>query len=163
MKALATLFRDVNVADLSASRDPSATREAIASGADVIFQAPLRGAGGFYGIADFLVRTTTVHVKHRCRASCFHVCFASSCSNKVFLPNLPRGSSPSTLPNLAVLRQGSARYEVWDAKLAKRPSPAYLVQLCCYSEMLSELQAIAARLCIPHLPRPPPRLAIVLC
>jgi predicted RecB family nuclease len=33
-----------------------------------------------------------------------------------------------------------ARYMVWDAKLARRPRPSHVLQLCCYAEMLSKLQ-----------------------
>ena len=31
-------------------------------------------------------------------------------------------------------------YEVWDTKLAKTPKPYYLIQLCCYAEMLEAVQ-----------------------
>ena len=31
-------------------------------------------------------------------------------------------------------------YEVWDTKLAKTPKPYYLIQLCCYAEMLEGVQ-----------------------
>jgi len=31
----------------------------------------------------------------------------------------------------------SARYQVWDTKLARSPRPYYAIQLCCYSEMLA--------------------------
>lgn len=30
------------------------------------------------------------------------------------------------------------RYQVWDTKLARSPKPFYAIQLCCYSEMLTE-------------------------
>lgn len=30
-------------------------------------------------------------------------------------------------------------YEIWDTKLARKPKPYYLVQLCCYAEMLEAL------------------------
>ena len=33
-----------------------------------------------------------------------------------------------------------ARYMVWDAKLGRQPRPAQVLQLCCYAEMLAELQ-----------------------
>lgn len=33
----------------------------------------------------------------------------------------------------------SARYQVWDTKLARSPKPYYAVQLCCYSEMLGKM------------------------
>ena len=34
---------------------------------------------------------------------------------------------------------GNYSYEVWDAKLSKTTKPEYLIQLCCYAEMLCEL------------------------
>ena len=37
-------------------------------------------------------------------------------------------------------RRRHPRYMVWDAKLARQPRPSMLLQLCCYAEMLSELQ-----------------------
>jgi predicted RecB family nuclease len=42
-------------------------------------------------------------------------------------------------------------YEVWDAKLAKSPKPYFLLQLCCYAEMLE-----------PILGHRPTHLAVVL-
>ena len=35
---------------------------------------------------------------------------------------------------------GKPRYEVWDTKLARKAKPYYLVQLCCYAEMLERAQ-----------------------
>lgn len=35
---------------------------------------------------------------------------------------------------------GNYCYEVWDTKLARSVKPCFLVQLCCYAEMLNELQ-----------------------
>ena len=35
---------------------------------------------------------------------------------------------------------GSYHYEAWDTKLARKPKPYFIIQLCCYSEMLAELQ-----------------------
>ncbi len=35
---------------------------------------------------------------------------------------------------------GNYRYEVWDAKLAMQPSPAFMIQLCCYADMLRTAQ-----------------------
>lgn len=35
---------------------------------------------------------------------------------------------------------GRPRYEVWDTKLARKTKPYYLVQLCCYAEMLEQAQ-----------------------
>ena len=34
----------------------------------------------------------------------------------------------------------TGRYMVWDAKLGRHPRPSHVLQLCCYSEMLSQLQ-----------------------
>lgn len=39
-------------------------------------------------------------------------------------------------------RLGSFYYEVWDSKLAAHAKPAFLVQLCCYAEMLEPLQGV---------------------
>src|SRR5215469_13756948 len=38
-----------------------------------------------------------------------------------------------------LVRDPSAGYQVWDTKLAVAPKPYYAIQLCCYSEMLSEM------------------------
>jgi uncharacterized protein len=35
---------------------------------------------------------------------------------------------------------GNYHYEIWDTKLARKPKPYFIVQLCCYSEMLAALQ-----------------------
>jgi predicted RecB family nuclease len=35
---------------------------------------------------------------------------------------------------------GNYYYEPWDTKLARKPKPYFVVQLCCYSEMLAALQ-----------------------
>jgi len=35
---------------------------------------------------------------------------------------------------------GNYHYEPWDTKLARKPKPYFIVQLCCYSEMLAALQ-----------------------
>jgi uncharacterized protein len=45
---------------------------------------------------------------------------------------LARVDTPSAL--------GGWSYEVWDAKLARSPKPHYLIQLCCYAEMLEAIQ-----------------------
>ncbi|HNA21542.1 MAG TPA: TM0106 family RecB-like putative nuclease, partial [Agitococcus sp.] len=37
---------------------------------------------------------------------------------------------------------GDYYYEVWDTKLAHSAKPAYLIQLCCYAEMLKKIQGI---------------------
>ena len=36
---------------------------------------------------------------------------------------------------------GEYHYEVWDAKLAHHPSPVFLIQLCCYVDLLTVVQA----------------------
>jgi predicted RecB family nuclease len=38
-----------------------------------------------------------------------------------------------------LVRDPASGYEVWDTKLAVAPKPYYAIQLCCYSEMLSEI------------------------
>ena len=35
---------------------------------------------------------------------------------------------------------GDYHYEVWDTKLSRKPKPYFLIQLCCYSEMLEAIQ-----------------------
>ena len=35
---------------------------------------------------------------------------------------------------------GDFHYEVWDTKLSKHLKPAYIIQLCCYAEMLEAIQ-----------------------
>ena len=35
---------------------------------------------------------------------------------------------------------GSWHYEVWDTKLARHPKPYFLIQLCCYADMLEAAQ-----------------------
>ncbi|MCA9087260.1 MAG: TM0106 family RecB-like putative nuclease [Planctomycetaceae bacterium] len=70
-----------------------ATRDAMAAGREIIYQAYLE-LPPFAGYADFLSRVATNPV----------------------------------------------HYEVWDTKLAKKPKPYYLVQLCCYAEMLEAVQ-----------------------
>ncbi|HEY9784864.1 MAG TPA: TM0106 family RecB-like putative nuclease, partial [Candidatus Obscuribacterales bacterium] len=35
---------------------------------------------------------------------------------------------------------GDWSYEAWDTKLAKKPKPYFIVQLCCYAEMLEQIQ-----------------------
>ena len=41
---------------------------------------------------------------------------------------------------LARVSRDPVCYEVWDTKLAKTPKPYYLIQLCCYAEMLEAIQ-----------------------
>ncbi len=40
---------------------------------------------------------------------------------------------------------GAHHYEVWDAKLAKKPRPYFMIQLCCYAEMLEAAQGVRPR------------------
>ena len=40
---------------------------------------------------------------------------------------------------------GNYHYEVWDAKLAKSVKPYFVVQLCCYTEMLEAIQGVQAK------------------
>jgi len=37
---------------------------------------------------------------------------------------------------------GRYHYEVWDTKLSSKLKPEYLVQLCCYAEMLEQMQGV---------------------
>jgi predicted RecB family nuclease len=37
---------------------------------------------------------------------------------------------------------GNYHYEVWDTKLASKVKPIFAIQLCCYSEMLEEIQGV---------------------
>ena len=39
-------------------------------------------------------------------------------------------------------RLGAFHYEVWDTKLSGKMKPYYAIQLCCYSEMLQEVQEL---------------------
>ena len=45
---------------------------------------------------------------------------------------LVRVESPSTLGNYS--------YEVWDAKLARNARPEFILQLCCYADLLTAVQ-----------------------
>jgi predicted RecB family nuclease len=85
--------RDVRVVDVEAGFESAAeaTREALAEGVEIVYQAVLV-ADGWRGVADFLMRQ-------------------------------PDGS-----------------YEVLDTKLARTAKPAYILQLCFYSEQLALLQ-----------------------
>ena len=47
---------------------------------------------------------------------------------------LVRVESPSSL--------GAWSYEPWDTKLARHPKPYFLVQLCCYAEMMEAVQGV---------------------
>ena len=92
-----------NVVTIDDGIDDSAklqnTRDAMAVGADVIFQACLEKAP-FLGYADFLVKV----------------------------------DSPSSF--------GDYSYVAWDTKLAKEMKPYFIIQLCCYSEMLEAMQGV---------------------
>ena len=37
---------------------------------------------------------------------------------------------------------GNFHYEVWDTKLSKHLKPSYIIQLCCYAEMLEVMQGV---------------------
>ena len=39
-------------------------------------------------------------------------------------------------------RLGAYHYEVWDTKLSGKMKPYYAIQLCCYAEMLQEVQEV---------------------
>jgi uncharacterized protein len=39
-------------------------------------------------------------------------------------------------------RFGPYHYEVWDTKLARKAKPYFVIQLCCYAEMLESLQGV---------------------
>ena len=48
-------------------------------------------------------------------------------------------------------RFGNYQYEILDAKLAKQIKPEYLIQLCCYSELLESTQGVrtdVAKICL---------------
>ncbi len=38
-----------------------------------------------------------------------------------------------------ILDESTDRYQIWDTKLARSPKPYYAIQLCCYSELFSEM------------------------
>ncbi len=38
-----------------------------------------------------------------------------------------------------ILDEATDRYQIWDTKLARSPKPHYAIQLCCYSELFSEM------------------------
>ena len=40
---------------------------------------------------------------------------------------------------------GDFHYEVWDTKLAKKTKPYFVIQLCCYAEMLQTIQAVVPK------------------
>ena len=75
----------------------SATKTAMESGADLIYQAALSN-DQFFGIPDFLIKTDGLSIF------------------------------------------GNYQYKILDAKLAKHIKPEYIIQLCCYSELLKHAQ-----------------------
>ena len=112
--------RGLRIADLSSARGTEAeraalTREAMASGADVIYQAPLVGPGRLYGIADFLVRVEG------------------------------DGGAGSGGSGGGRGLGAEWHYTAWESKLASSPTPQQLLQLGCYAEMLREAQGVAPR------------------
>ncbi len=40
---------------------------------------------------------------------------------------------------------GYFHYEIWDTKLASRVKPTFLIQLCCYAEMIEAIQGVLPR------------------
>ena len=40
---------------------------------------------------------------------------------------------------------GDFHYEVWDTKLAKKAKPYFVIQLCCYAEMLEAIQGVCPK------------------
>jgi uncharacterized protein len=90
----------VTIADELSNNDKiKATKQAMSSGAEIIFQACL-AAGEFQGFADFLVKVDT--------------------------------------PSLF----GDYSYEPWDTKLAKKPKAYFIIQLCCYADLLQQTQGV---------------------
>jgi hypothetical protein len=117
-----------DVVDLSHTRDAAATDAAMHAGAGVIFQAPLvlnfpeGGADGSKDPAGGPLGFKGV--------ADFLV--------KVPLPP-PAGPAPAAAHGFG----SSYTYQVWDAKLAKRPAPSHVLQLCCYTDMVANLAAKA--------------------
>ena len=54
----------------------------------------------------------------------------------IFQAHLAHGSFAGYADFLSLADEGSCTYEVWDTKLARSAKPHYLIQLCCYAEML---------------------------
>jgi predicted RecB family nuclease len=50
------------------------------------------------------------------------------------------GRSDFLLKTAGQSKLGDYHYEVWDTKLSRKPKPYFLIQLCCYAEMLEVLQ-----------------------
>ena len=128
------------VADLRASAgDVGATRAAMARGAGVIFQAPLSmplssggdgggsaasggGARGFRGVADFLVRVDRDNPPSETSAAGLN---PNSAPRKA----AAHGGGPGGGPGSGATAGRAWDYEVWDAKLSKRASPAHVLQV----------------------------------
>ena len=63
----------------------------------------------------------------------------------IFQACLQKGRFKGYADFLQLCGQGPAGqpvYEVWDTKLARKTKPYYLVQLCCYGEMLADIQGV---------------------
>ena len=114
-------FVDLSSVRGSHEERAAATAWALAEGAEVIYQAPL-AHDGFFGIADFLVRVEGDVL----------ACNAVPTGGAVSMRSGDEGAADCS--------PAAPRYMVWDAKLARQPKPAMLLQLCCYAEMLSALQ-----------------------
>ena len=100
---------DLSAVRGSAEERVAATQDALAKRPAVIYQAPLLG-GGFFGIADFLVRVDDD------------------------ADRAPIAEAPGAAAGTAT------QYMVWDAKLGRHPRPSQVLQLCCYAEMLAAQQ-----------------------
>lgn len=46
------------------------------------------------------------------------------------------------IADFIVKPEGQTHYEVWDTKLALKPKPYFILQLCCYAEMLEQIQDV---------------------
>ena len=68
------------------------------------------------------------------------------------LPGLPVNDDFAGYPDFLVRVAppsdlGAWSYEPWDTKLARHPKPYFLVQLCCYAEMLERAQGVRPPCC----------------
>ena len=59
------------------------------------------------------------------------------------------GGSFSGFADLLIKRPGTSRlgvyhYEVWDSKLSRQTRPAFVIQLCCYVDLLQSIQGMRA-------------------
>jgi predicted RecB family nuclease len=77
----------------------------------------------------------TLTAMHSARAYIYQAAISDPHSNfhgvADFLVKVP---GPSSL--------GDYHYEPWDTKLALKPKPYYIIQLCCYAEILQSIQAV---------------------